>query len=287
MGHNSAELGTTELHPALVGATRDLGVHSWEVADTLLYALAVGAGDRGDKGLQFTTENTTDHPHRVLPTYALVPATRAVLAFEQLPLARLLHAEQSLTLRGPLPPRGELHHIAEITEVIDKGRDALVRVRSSLRDHKSGDIVAVATNTVWVRGGGGFGGRPGSIRGRTAPHRNPDAVLVYQTRPDQALLYRLTGDLNPLHSDPVVARQAGFDRPILHGLCAFGFAVRAILESGVDVAEFASVSARFAAPVFPGDDLTVRVWREPLGGVLFDVFSRGRLVITRGVYDPA
>ena len=165
----------------------------------------------------------------------------------------------------------------------DKGRDALIVIGSRAEDAATGAPLYETQATIFVRGEGGFGGDRGPSTPWAVPDRPADAVVTYPTRTDQALLYRLSGDRNPLHSDPWLARQAGFDRPILHGLCTYGFTGRALLHAvcDSDPARFASMSARFSAPVMPGSELTVHVWREA-DGCLFQTRVGDTVVLDRG-----
>ncbi|MBQ1075470.1 MaoC family protein [Micromonospora sp. C31] len=273
-------------HPlrALVGLRTSLH-RAWSPTEAILYALGVGAGQHDPAAeLRFTTENSTGHPQRVLPTFA------SVLAADPPPLGDLTvirHAEEAVTLFRPLPPAGRVHTTAAVTALHDQGSGALVQQVSRLRD-PAGTTVAVVRRAMFVIGAGGFGGR----RARSAPWRAPAGPpghrIVATVRPDQALLYRLSGDRNPLHSDPAVAGRAGLPRPILHGLCTFGFAGRLLLPLvGDDPARVRHVRARFNAPLHPGDTLTVHAWRRPYGVVFRVSEGTGRIVLDRGVLAVA
>ncbi|MFF5179694.1 MaoC/PaaZ C-terminal domain-containing protein [Micromonospora sp. NPDC000316] len=254
----------------------------WISGDALLYALGVGAGQRDPAAeLRFTTENSAGHPHAVLPTFA------ALLAADPPPLgdpAAVRHAEQSLWLHRELPSAGTARVSAAVTAVYDQGSGALVRVVSRIRDVQ-GRPLATAVAGFFVIGAGGFGDDRAPAPAWLAPTGPPDHEIRYPVPADQALLYRLSGDRNPLHSDPTVAARAGLPRPLLHGLCTYGYAGRALLHTvaGSDPARLRRVDARFTAPVYPGDTLTIRVWRHRHGAAFQVVDGAGRVVLDRGV----
>ncbi|SEP27195.1 MaoC/PaaZ C-terminal domain-containing protein [Trujillonella endophytica] len=274
-----------------VGQEWDAGVGSWTSKDALVYALGVGAGalDPLDE-LEFTTENSHDVPQRVLPTFAVVAGglngqgSGAAPSLGDFPLQAILHAEQSVTLHGTLPVEGSVRLTSSISGMYDKGRDALIVMETRARDAATDAPLYDTSATIFVRGEGGFGGDRGPSTPWSVPERPADSVVAYPTRPDQALLYRLSGDRNPLHSDPWLARQAGLDRPILHGLCTYGFTGRALLHAvcDSDPARFGGMSARFSAPVLPGQELTVHAWREE-GRCLFQTRVGDTVVLDRGV----
>jgi acyl dehydratase len=248
-----------------VGSTSEPVRRSWNSTDCLLYALGVGAGSLDAAlELEFTTENSSDLPQKVLPTFATVvgaggPPRSSIGAFDP---AMLVHAEQSVELFGAIPTCAEITATSTITAIYDKGSGALVRSEATTVDTTGRPLFRTGTG-LFIRGAGGFGGERGKSRaGEPLPPRPPDAIVTCPTRPDQALLYRLSGDRNPLHSDPGFARRAGFDRPILHGLCTFGFTGRALLHTLCDSepSRFGSMYGRFSRPTFPGDTLTVSIW---------------------------
>jgi acyl dehydratase len=272
-----------------VGATSTPLERSWSSTDCLLYALGVGAGslDAVDFELEYTTENSTDRPQRVLPTFAAVVGgggpPRSILG--SIDLAMLVHGEQSIELSAPIPIEGSVRTTSVVTGIFDKGSGALVVSESTSVDAHSGEPRFTATSSLFIRGEGGFGGDRGpSGRDGSLPGREPDDVVTYAVRDDQALLYRLSGDRNPLHSDPAFAKRAGFDRPILHGLCTYGFTGRALLHSvcGSDAARFRSMAGRFSRPTYPGDTLTISIW-DDADGVRFRTDNqRGETVIDAG-----
>ncbi|MFI0352261.1 MaoC/PaaZ C-terminal domain-containing protein [Actinomadura sp. 9N407] len=254
------------LDHSLVGEPSEPVVRSWTSAETLLYAVAVGAGlDDPTSELAFTTENSAGVEQRVLPTFAvLVTQAAGRRRLGDFDPAMLVHAEQSFTAHRPLPPAGSVRVTSTVTGIYDKGSGALVVSETSAVDPDSGEPVADVRSAAFIRGEGGFGGERGPRATWTLPDRKPDQSVTYQTRPEQALLYRLCGDRNPLHSDPVFAARAGFERPILHGLCTYGVTGRALLHAFADSdpARVASVSGRFSSPVFPGESLTVSGWTD-------------------------
>lgn len=284
------------IDPSSVGATAGPETRSWVDRDTLLYAIGVGAGlDE----LAFTTENSHGIPQQVLPTYGVIAcgSLGALAMVGDVNWGRVVHGAQSVRLHRPLSPAGELSVTSEIADIQDKGEDknAIITVASRGTDPATGELVVETSSTVVVRGGGGFGGQPGKSPERvTYPDRTPEVSRAEGTRADQALIYRLSGDRNPLHSDPWFATEkAGFPRPILHGLCSYGFAGRALLHElcGGDPAMFKSMSARFSAPVFPGETLTTSAWRIEDGVAVFRTEAAGpdgenqRVVLDDGVLE--
>ena len=243
--------------------------------DVMLYALGIGLGaDPLDaRELPFVYEKAL----KVVPTAATVlaahgrptgpePGLPAGLRASQINYLMVVHGEQKVELHRPLPPAGTFTAASRTIGAFDKGEGkGAVVIHETVWTDEAGEKVATLTGSTFARGDGGFGG---PSEGAPAPHAVPgraaDMSLDIPTRPDQALIYRLNGDRNPLHADPDVARMAGFDRPILHGLCTYGITCRAILAAvtGFDAAAIASHEARFSAPVFPGDLITVDLWRD-------------------------
>jgi len=281
------------INPDAVGSKGEPGEHSWTSKDALLYAIGVGAGlDE----LAFTTENTKDTPQRVLPTMAVVLSTGGFGAMGTIGTfnpAMLVHGEQSIELFGEIPVKGTVSTVGEITGIYDKGKGAVVVTEATSTDVASGEVLFKTRMSAFIRGEGGWGGDRGpSGPQNVPPEREPDHVVTYTTRPDQALTYRLSGDRNPLHSDPSFAAMGGFDKPILHGLCTYGFTGRALLHSICegDPARFARMDGRFSSPVFPGEDLTIRAWLtgETEDGTQSAVYqtsgSDGRVVLDSGLF---
>jgi acyl dehydratase len=279
------------INPDAVGSKADPTEHSWTSKDAILYALGVGAGlDE----LAFTTENTMDTPQRVLPTMGVVLGAGGFGAMSKIGTfnpAMLVHGEQSVELFGEIPVSGTVSTVAEITGIYDKGKGAVVVNESVSTDVATGQPLFKNRMSAFIRGEGGWGGDRGPSGPQNAPpEREPDHVVTYQTRVDQALLYRLSGDRNPLHSDPAFAAMGGFDRPILHGLCTYGFTGRALLHTlcGSDPARFVRMDGRFSSPVLPGEALTVKMWEvDGEGDVSRAIFQTsgddGRVVLDSGL----
>ena len=254
------------IDPNAIGAKTEPHVFEWTDRDTLLYALGVGAGTDDPA---FTTENSHDIPQQVLPTYAVIACTgfAAAAKIGSFNFAMLLHGSQEIRLFEPLPPAGKLSVVGEVADIQDKGegRNAVVMLKATGTNPDTGKVVAETTATAVIRGEGGFGGKPGQRPAAPEiPDREPDSRVVLPTRGDQALIYRLSGDRNPLHSDPWFARElAGFPRPILHGLCTYGMTCKAMVDALLDgdTARVGSYGARFAGVVFPGETLKASVWK--------------------------
>jgi len=264
---------------------------SWTSTDALLYAVGVGAG-LGDplQELEFTTENSEGVTQQVLPTYAvLIAQARVGRKLGDFDPALLVHAEQGFELHRPLPVQGTVRTVATVTGIYDKGSGGLVASENVAVDAATGDKLVTSRSSVFIRGEGGYGGDRGPSDGWHRPEREPDLRVLQPTRPEQALLYRLSGDRNPLHADPKFAARGGFSRPILHGLCTYGVTGRALLHAvcGSDPARFRSMSGRFSRPVLPGDTLVVSIWLSEDGGdggtALFQTATEdGSVVIDHG-----
>ena len=279
------------IDPSAVGAISGPSEGYWTSKDCLLYALGVGAGTAD---LAFTTENSAGVTQQVLPTFACVASApertrstgengfRKVGSFNP---AMLVHGEQGITLHRPLPTDAEFTSTGKITGIYDKGSGAVIASESTAVDTATGEPLFSTRTALFIRGEGGFGGDRGPSAVKIDVDRKPDDTVTYQTRPDQALLYRLNGDRNPLHSDPTFARGGGFDRPILHGLCTFGFTGRALLAAlcDNDPERFLSMDARFSKPVLPGDTLTVSIWREGDRALFRTERAPGEVVLDSGV----
>lgn len=246
---------------------------TWSTDDTILYALAVGAGrDPELDELSLTVEQSSAGALRALPSMAAALTLRAPSLLRQLDLGdhAVLHASQGLVLHRPLPATGEVEMRSAVSAVHDAGRGAILETTTTATD---GDgPVFTATSQAFVVGAGGFGG-PRATRPAGAPDRAADLALDLATTSEQALLYRLTGDRNPLHADPVVARRLGFARPVLHGLATLGTAVRLLLvRLGAAPEDVGALGGRFTGTVHPGDQLQLLAWREP-GRVAFEVLG--------------
>jgi acyl dehydratase len=267
-----------------VGTTSEPGERSWDSTDAILYALGVGAGlDE----LEFVTENSIDVEQKVLPTMPVVLGAvgGGMANLGDINWAMLVHGEQGVRLHQPLPVSGTLTSQTTITGIYDKGKGALVVMESKATDAKTGEPLFDTMMSAFIRGEGGWGGDRGpSGPQNVPPEREPDHSATYPTRPDQALLYRLSGDRNPLHSDPKFAELAGFDRPILHGLCTFGVTGRALLHTlcDRDPARFRSMEGRFSSPVFPGESLTVNLWTDGDSAIFQTTGDDGRVVLDAG-----
>ena len=275
------------LDHSLVGVPSEPQERSWTSKDALLYAIGVGAG-LGDPlaELEFTTENSEGVNQQVLPTYAVLLAqARTSRSLGDFDRAMLVHAEQAFELHRPLPVEGTVRTVATVTGIYDKGSGALVASENTAVDAATGARLVTSRSGAFIRGEGGFGGERGPSDRWQRPERPPDHQVVQPTRPEQALLYRLSGDRNPLHADPKFAARGGFSRPILHGLCTYGFTGRALLHTlcGSDPARFGSMSGRFSRPVLPGDTLVVSIWREDGDSALFQTATEdGTVVIDHG-----
>jgi acyl dehydratase len=272
------------LNPDAVGTVTEPHEASWTSKDALLYAVGIGAGT-GE--LAFTTENTSGVEQQVFPTFPVVigwgmgSAMRTVGSFNP---AMLVHGQQAVTLHRPIPVTGTASITSKLVAMYDKGTAAVVVTESNAT--LEGAPLFTTTSSAFIRGEGGWGGDRGPSGPRNVPpDRAADHEVTYQTSPDQALVYRLSGDRNPLHSDPAFAAMGGFDRPILHGLCSYGFTGRALLHAlcGSDPARFHHVEARFASPVLPGEALTVRMWATGEGEAVFTTSAGDRVVIDQGL----
>lgn len=271
---------------SVVGVPGEPTERSWTSTDALLYAIGVGAGmDDPLRELEFTTENCEGYEQRVLPTFGVLLCrggrARRLGDFDT---AMLVHAEQGLTLHRPLPVDGTVRTTGTVTGIYDKGSGALVVTEATAVDAATAEPLATSRSSTFIRGEGGFGGDRGESPPWQRPDRPPDHVVSYPTRPEQALLYRLSGDRNPLHVDPKFAARGGFARPILHGLCTYGFTGRALLHRlcGSDPSRFRSMEGRFTAPVTPGDVLTVSIWVDGDTALYQTSRTDGTVVIDRG-----
>ncbi|MEW2621961.1 MaoC/PaaZ C-terminal domain-containing protein [Streptomyces sp. NPDC048106] len=240
---------------------------TWTAKDVQLYHLGIGAGRPATDPdeLRYTLESRL----HVLPSFATVAGAGApgVIAGLSMPgvdvdLAGVLHGGQSLRLHRAVPVQGSATATSRIAAVYDKGSAAVLVLRTEVGDAEGPLWTGEAR--IFVRGEGGWGGDRGPSGRLAEPSGEPDRVVDRPTRPDQALLYRLSGDYNPLHADPEFARRAGFDRPILHGLCTYGMTLKAVVDTLLDgdVGRVRSYTTRFAGVVRPGETLRIRMWRE-------------------------
>lgn len=277
------------LNPNAVGAVGDKRTISWTSKDALLYAVGIGAGSAD---LPFTTENTQNVQQVVFPTFAVVagsgtasPGKSAMGEIGSFNWAMLVHGSQAITLHRPIPVEATATTQDKVVAMYDKGKAAVVVTEAEVK-LESGEPLWTTRSSVFIRGEGGWGGDRGpSGPQNVPPDSKPDHEVTLQTSPDQAFVYRLSGDRNPLHTDPSFAALGGFDRPILHGLCTYGFTGRALLGAlcDNDVTRFKHIEGRFSSPVLPGDALTVRVWKTGTGEAVFTTSVGDRAVIDQGL----
>ena len=256
--------------------------------DAVRYALSIGLGrDPLDPWqLQFVDDHKGP---RIVPSFCSVlghPGFWLADPRTTVDAGRLVHAEQGFSLQKPIPGAGTVVGETRIADIVDKGaaKGALLYLEKTLRDADTGEAIATETRTLMLRGDGSYDGPSGTPRSAPAePGDDPDRTVAVATRPEQALLYRLTGDPNPLHLDPAAAQEAGFERPILHGLCTFGIACHALLRAFAvdDPGALRSMSARFSAPVFPGETVEVEMWRS--GAFRARAVERDAFVLRNGL----
>lgn len=246
--------------------------HRYSTRDTILYALGIGLGN--DPLDQHALRYVYEAQLQALPTLPVVlgyPGFWAKEDWTGIDWVKVLHGEQSLELHAPLPAAGTVIGKTRVTAIADKGaaKGALMYSERDISDAASGRLLATSRSVSFLRGDGGFSAR-GQASDTAPPARQatpdtpPDHVCELRTRPESALIYRLSGDYNPVHADPAVARSAGFDRPILHGLCSFGVSGHALLRTlcGWDALRLKEIGARFSSPVFPGETLRVEMWQR-------------------------
>jgi acyl dehydratase len=259
--------------------------------DTALYNVSIGLGQdpMDERQLDFLYE----------PRLKAMPSMAVVLGYPGFWIrnpdtgvdwTQVLHGEQSVILHRPLPAQGEIIGRSRITSIVDRGpgKGALLYNERVVSDARTGEKLATLEGTTFARGDGGFGGPSGPIkRPHPEPERAPDLSVDLATRPEQAIVYRLNGDHNPLHIDPAVAAKAGFRQPILHGLCTFGVVCHALLRAlcGYDPARFGRMDVRFSSPVFPGETIRTEIWHEE-GGAAFRarVVERDKVVVSNGLF---
>lgn len=274
------------INPDAAGSVGEPGDFSWDSTSALLYSLGVGAGMSDPVGyeLEFTTENSAEVQQQALPTMCVVLGQGAGKSpgFGDFNPAMLVHGEQAITLHQPVPVAGTATSTSEVVGIYDKGKAALVVLETNVV--MEGAPLWTSRASLFIRGEGGWGGESGPKAKWQAPDRQPDHLVSYPTRTDQALLYRLNGDRNPLHADPKFAEMAGFPKPILHGLCTYGFTGRALLHSicGSDPTRFKAMSGRFSTPVFPGQKLDIRVWDLGSGEAVHQTCAGDSVVLDHG-----
>ncbi|OBG86500.1 3-alpha,7-alpha,12-alpha-trihydroxy-5-beta-cholest-24-enoyl-CoA hydratase [Mycobacterium sp. E802] len=263
---------------------------SWTSSDIQLYHLGLGAGadPMSARELRYLVDDTP----QVLPTFGNVAASfhmteppKVQFPGIDIELSKVLHASEAVSVPGPIPTSGTAKSVQRFTEIWDKGKAAVIVSESTVTD-ESGTVLWTTKRSIFARGEGGFGGERGPATSAELPDRAPDIEIALPTLPQQALLYRLCGDRNPLHSDPAFAKAAGFDRPILHGLCTYGIGCKAIVDNLLDgdVSQVASYGARFAGVVFPGETLQANIWKQD--GKFIGVLtapSRDNAVVLSGV----
>ena len=273
------------INPEAVGAKGAPSKRSWTSKDALLYAVGIGAGT---DELQYTTENTKNIDQKVFPTFAVIVGgggipMREVGSFNP---TLMVHGEQGIELLSEIPAEGEIESVGECTAIYDKGSAAVLEFTSESKNVATGEVLLRTRTSLFCRGEGGWGGDRGPSEKIQFPSRTSDQQVSYKTREDQALTYRLSGDRNPLHSDPSFAAMGGFQKPILHGLCTYGFTGRGLLNEicGGDAGRFKSMNARFSKPVFPGDTLTVSIWVDGSEALFKTTNQNGDVVIDQGVF---
>ncbi|TMS56037.1 MaoC family dehydratase [Mycobacterium sp. DBP42] len=263
---------------------------SWTSSDIQLYHLGLGAGSdpMDQRELRYLVDDTP----QVLPTFGNVAASfhmteapKVQFPGIDIELSKVLHASEAVSVPGPIPTSGTAKSVQRFTEIWDKGKAAVIVSESTVTD-ESGKVLWTTKRSIFARGEGGFGGERGPATSAELPDRAPDIEISLPTLPQQALLYRLCGDRNPLHSDPAFAAAAGFERPILHGLCTYGIGCKAIVDNLLDgdVSQVASYGARFAGVVIPGETLQANIWKQD--GKFIGVLtapSRDNAVVLSGV----
>ncbi len=252
---------------------------TWDPDAVILYHLGIGAGVPATdaRELQYTYESNL----KVLPSFASTVPFQALMnvgAVDGLDvnLAMLLHGEQEIVLNRLIPTGATVTNHGRISGIYDKGKGALVIVEMETKDDQD-EVLFTNRSSLFLRGEGGFGGEAGPPAANQAPDRQPDLQIESKTLEQQALLYRLSGDKNPLHADPAFAAFVGFDRPILHGLCSYGIVCKAVVDSTLegDVGRVAAYSARFSGPVIPGETIVTKIW-ETDGGYLIEAITKQR-----------
>ena len=267
-------------YPEILSLKNEGQTFSWTAKDTILYALGVGLGwdPLNDDERAFVYEKDL----KAVPSQAGVVAWGANAGPTGINYLMVVDGERKIVFHKPLPTSGSVVADSRILGAWDKGagKGAVVVSETDLKDAATGELMLTITGSTFARGDGGFGGpSEGQPEPHPVPTRAPDQSVDIATREDQAVIYRLSGDYNPLHIDPAIAKMAGFTKPILHGMCTFGITCRAVLQTyaGFDPSRFKSHQARFSAPVYPGETITVDLWRDG------DVISFEARIKERGV----
>ncbi len=277
----------------VVGAELVPAGYSWTDDDVILYNLGVGAGNPPTDPLELKYAYEGDL--QAVPTFGTIPPFGMMMSMGMVEgfdinLAQILHGEQELIVHSPIPTSGTVTQSGRIVNVFDKGKGALAVMEIVSVLEKTGEPLFTNRSSIFIRGEGGFGGESGPPPGNEAPDREPDHVVESPTLPQQALLYRMvSGDKNPLHADPGFAEFAGFERPILHGLCTYGVVAKAVVDNalGGEPGRLGSYKARFTGHVFPGETLITRIWDE--GDVLVvsaHTKERGTTVLSNASVRP-
>ncbi len=267
---------------SVIGKKTEPVVFEYTWRDVVLYALGVGATA---EELSLVYENAPGGL-TVLPSFCVVPAVRAFPKLgPDIEWSRMLHGEQTIRLSRPISPEGKLIQTGVITDIFDKGKGAVVHAKIT-GETEDGQHLYDAHWAIFYLGAGGFGGDPGPKAESVKPPETvaPDFSVSCKTAENQAALYRLSGDLNPLHLDPQAAKRGGFDRPILHGLCTYGFAVRALVNGPLegDVGRLKEFKARFSSTVYPGDILTTEGWKTD-GGYIIQARTENNIVLSNAL----
>ncbi|KRP88620.1 3-alpha,7-alpha,12-alpha-trihydroxy-5-beta-cholest-24-enoyl-CoA hydratase [Bradyrhizobium pachyrhizi] len=271
-------------YPAVLELKTEGALYSWSDREVMLYALGIGMGNDplNERELQFVNEAfATPKPLKVVPTFASVCVWGARPGAIDLNRVMLVDVGRDITFHKPVPAAATVTADARVRGVYDKGKEkgAIIQNEIVVSDRGHDKIVTIRSST-FARGDGGFGGpSEGMPEPHQVPRRAPDRLVHFPIRLDQALIYRLSGDRNPLHSDPEFARRAGFPKPILHGMCTYGLTCRAVLQTYADYdpSAFRRHRVRFSAPVFPGDIITVNLWKDG-DSISFEAHVREREV---------
>lgn len=272
-----------------VGAELAATTFSWTEEDVILYHLGIGAGNppTDPREMRYAYEGDL----HVLPTFATIPQFSMMMSMGVAPgfdvnPAMILHGEHEIVLHEPIPTHGTVTQTGRVTDVFDKGKGALAVTQVVSVLEKTGRPLFTNRASIFIRGEGGFGGDRGPATTDATPEREPDHVVESPTLPQQALLYRMaSGDKNPLHADPGFAAFAGYERPILHGLCTYGVVAKAVVDNAVEAGPqgVASFRARFFGVVYPGETLVTRIWDEGDHLVVTaEAKDRGALVLSNG-----